>query len=118
MTGFAGPLKTILDKRAALDKAKRQLSGLMKIPRKTTIQQMAMLQLLGEGGVPLGKAAERLSCARSNVTQIADCLERDGLIIRRRRSEDRRIVLIELTAAGQTLLSQIEAQLESAISQS
>jgi len=53
------------------------------------------------GPLPLRELAERQSCVRSNITQLIDRLEKDGLVRRRRDPNDRRGVLAALTPAGQ-----------------
>ena len=50
--------------------------------------------------LPLGELAARLSCVRSNVTQLVDRLEADGLVRRVADPADRRSVRAEVTAAG------------------
>src|SRR6188768_1291083 len=53
-----------------------------------------------EGGLPLGQLAERLSCVKSNITQLVDRLEADGFVSRASAPGDRRTKLAVLTAAG------------------
>lgn len=48
----------------------------------------------------LGELAERLSCVRSNITQLVDRLEAEGLVRRVPDRADRRLVRAELTSAG------------------
>ena len=50
--------------------------------------------------MPLGQLAERLSCVKSNITQLVDRLEADGLVARQPDPGDRRSKLAGLTAAG------------------
>jgi DNA-binding MarR family transcriptional regulator len=50
--------------------------------------------------LPLGELASRISCVRSNVTQLVDRLEADGLVRREHDTADRRSVLAELTPTG------------------
>lgn len=57
------------------------------------------LSLAGES-LPLGQLAERLACVKSNVTQLVDRLEADGLVSREADSNDRRSRFAVLTAAG------------------
>jgi DNA-binding MarR family transcriptional regulator len=52
------------------------------------------------GSVPLGQLAERLSCVKSNITQLVDRLEADGFVAREADPKDRRTKLAVLTAAG------------------
>src|SRR5262249_48149161 len=54
------------------------------------------------GSVPLGQLAERLSCVKSNITQLVDRLEADGFVARESHPKDRRTRLAVLTAAGRT----------------
>src|SRR5215212_11309343 len=60
------------------------------------------LSRLEEAGEPLtlSELAERLSCVRSNITQLVDRLEADGLVRRVADPADRRSVRAELTELG------------------
>ena len=60
------------------------------------------LSRLQEAGEPLtlSELAERLSCVRSNITQLVDRLEADGLVRRVADPTDRRSVRAELTPLG------------------
>src|SRR5258708_39062854 len=51
--------------------------------------------------VALSDMAQRLACVRSNMTQLVDRLEQDGLVRRRADSADRRSVRAELTPTGE-----------------
>ena len=52
--------------------------------------------------LPLGELAERCDCVRSNITQLVDRLEAEGLVTRVYDPEDRRCVRAQLTAEGRT----------------
>jgi len=67
-----------------------------------SIPKLAALRRLDEAGesLPLGQLAERLACVKSNVTQLVDRLEADGLVARAPDPNDRRSRLAVLTAAG------------------
>jgi DNA-binding MarR family transcriptional regulator len=60
------------------------------------------LRELARAGEPLtlSQLAARLSCVRSNMTQLVDRLEADGLVRRLDDPADRRSVKAELTEAG------------------
>jgi DNA-binding MarR family transcriptional regulator len=61
----------------------------------------ALDQLIGAGEpVTLGTLAGRLQCVRSNVTQLVDRLEAEGLVKRGSCSEDRRAVRATVTPFG------------------
>ena len=50
--------------------------------------------------ISLGELAEKLTCVRSNVTQLVDRLEADGLVRRTDDPADRRSVRAEATRLG------------------
>jgi DNA-binding MarR family transcriptional regulator len=60
---------------------------------------LTQLALAGEP-LTLSQLATRLSCVRSNMTQLIDRLEADGLVRRLDDPTDRRSVRAELTALG------------------
>ena len=67
-----------------------------------SMAKQSALTRLAEAGEPLtlGELAARLSCVRSNITQLVDRLESDGLVRRIDDASDRRSVLAELTSTG------------------
>jgi DNA-binding MarR family transcriptional regulator len=67
-----------------------------------SLAKLLALRALSDAGesLPLGQLAERLSCVKSNVTQLVDRLEADGLVARKPDPDDRRSRLAVLTAAG------------------
>jgi DNA-binding MarR family transcriptional regulator len=64
--------------------------------------KLAVLTALAASNEPvtLGELAERLSCVRSNVTQMIDRLEVDGFVRRVSDAGDRRVVKAEITPKG------------------
>jgi DNA-binding MarR family transcriptional regulator len=90
-----------------------------------SIPKLAALHRLSEAGgsLPLGQLAERLACVKSNVTQLVDRLEADGLVSRAADPNDRRSRLAVLTDAGKKAFArgaeiqqQTERELFSALS--
>ena len=67
-----------------------------------SLPKLAALHHLSVSGetLPLGELASRLACVKSNVTQLVDRLEADGLVSREPDPNDRRSRLAVLTAAG------------------
>src|SRR6266581_4223152 len=67
-----------------------------------SLAKLGVLHLLAEAEqpLPLSELAEIQHCVRSNITQLVDRLEGDGLVRRRADPNDRRGVLAELTPAG------------------
>src|SRR5688572_2337868 len=67
-----------------------------------SVAKQSALTELAEAGEPLtlSELAARLSCVRSNITQLVDRLEADGLVRRVDDPADRRSVRAELTSLG------------------
>jgi DNA-binding MarR family transcriptional regulator len=67
-----------------------------------SLPKLLALKALQDAGdsMPLGQLAERLSCVKSNITQLVDRLEADGFVARQPDPRDRRTRLAVLTAAG------------------
>jgi DNA-binding MarR family transcriptional regulator len=68
-----------------------------------SLAKVGVLQHLAAARAPLAlrELAERQSCVRSNITQLVDRLEKDGLVRRRSDPDDRRSVRAALTRAGE-----------------
>lgn len=58
--------------------------------------------------LPLSQLARYLTQEAQSTTELADRLERRGLVQRTRDARDRRLVLLELTPAGRELYAQIQ----------
>ena len=67
-----------------------------------SMSKLGVLTQLVEAGVPLplSALATRLCCVRSNITQLVDRLEADGLVRRVDDAVDRRSVLAQVTELG------------------
>jgi DNA-binding MarR family transcriptional regulator len=75
-----------------------------------------VLEILRGAGEPLPPSVigDRLLITRATVTSVADTLERRGLVERIPHPRDRRMLFIQLTAAGQTLISELMPRLHRA----
>jgi DNA-binding MarR family transcriptional regulator len=73
-----------------------------------------VLKHLHEAGEPvtLGGLAEGQSCARSNITQLVDRLEADGLVRRVADPDDRRSIRAELTTLGEARALEGKVEME------
>lgn len=78
-----------------------------------TCARYGVLEQLARAGEPrpLGDLAARVSCVRSNMTQLVDRLEAEGLVRRVADPADRRCVRAELTPLGVERERQGAAQL-------
>ena len=67
-----------------------------------SLPKLAALQALESAGdsLPLSQLADRLSCVKSNITQLVDRLETDGYVERQADAHDRRTRLAVLTREG------------------
>ena len=67
-----------------------------------SLAKLAALVALRDAGesLPLSQLAGKLSCVKSNITQLVDRLEADGLVARKPDPKDRRTRLAVMTAAG------------------
>jgi DNA-binding MarR family transcriptional regulator len=97
--GMEGPLwGTLLQASQRVEgRLENSLAGL-----GLSLAKLGVLDHLVKAGgpIPLGRLAERLSCVKSNMTQLVDRLEADGLVTRVNDPEDRRSVLASITKEG------------------
>jgi DNA-binding MarR family transcriptional regulator len=70
-----------------------------------SVPRLAALQRLVDAGgsLPLGQLADRLACVKSNVTQLVDRLEAEGLVTRSPDPEDKRSRLAIITDTGRQI---------------
>jgi DNA-binding MarR family transcriptional regulator len=59
--------------------------------------------------VKISEIAERMITRDPDVTRLVDRLIKQGLVQRERDSEDRRVVLVEITGAGLAMLARLDA---------
>jgi len=73
-----------------------------------SLPKLAALHALVSAGnaLPLGQLAGRLACVKSNVTQLIDRLEADGLVSRAPDPGDRRSRIAAITDAGRQAYEQ------------
>jgi DNA-binding MarR family transcriptional regulator len=64
-----------------------------------------MLALGKADGLTQREVAERCYVTQATVTGVVDTLERDGLVLRERSTEDRRVVRVRLTDEGRERLA-------------
>lgn len=94
-------------------------------PVGLTLAKFGMLMHLVEAGEPLSLSvcAEKMSCVRSNITQLMDRLEADGLVRREVDPQDRRAVRAVVTrlgaerqAAGAVEVAKVQTELAQTVS--
>lgn len=73
-----------------------------------TEAQFSALECIGhKGPMTLGELGRRQLVTNGNITLVADNLEKQGLLERRRSSKDRREVVVHLTPKGRRLFERI-----------
>jgi DNA-binding MarR family transcriptional regulator len=73
--------------------------------------QLAVVKMLEPvGKLSLSELSAQIRARNSTVTGIIDRMEREGLVVRRRSAEDRRVVNIELTQKGEELAGEISVE--------
>jgi DNA-binding MarR family transcriptional regulator len=76
-----------------------------------TLAQVRTLFLIAhEAPLPMGRIAEILGVSVASASGIVDRLERHGLVARRHRTDDRRIVECVLSDAGRLLIDEMSGR--------
>ena len=71
-----------------------------------TLTQLSVLRHLRSGPQTAGRLGELAGLSATSISRLVDRLERRGLVSRKRAVEDRRIVDVQLTPAGERLLGE------------
>ena len=99
----------IADFRAAMTMLKCA-SAERVLRRGLSMAQLHILYTLQRHGeMPMSRLAEVLNVSLSNATGLIDRIEERGFVERTGVPEDRRIVLIRVTAAGERMLGEVDA---------
>ena len=73
--------------------------------------QLTVVKLLEQvGDLSLSELSDKIRAQNSTVTGIIDRMEREGLVVRSRSTEDRRVVHIKLTPKGEKLAEEIPVE--------
>lgn len=82
-------------------------------PFDLTIEQFQILKsLIEENGIAQNKLCKAVAKSPGNVTRILDRLEKKNYIERRKNPDDRRSILVFLTATGDDWVEQVRRELE------
>jgi MarR family transcriptional regulator, organic hydroperoxide resistance regulator len=96
-------LLSYLDALALAEPIQAKLWQLAEI----TLTQVQVLRALRDGPQTLGKLGLSIGLSPTSVTRVVDRLERRGLVSRRRDSDDRRLVRLNLEPEGERLIGEI-----------
>lgn len=97
-------LDAILEAMVYLYAESRRVTRTVAEQYGLTGSQLVVLKMLEPvGQLSLSDLSARIRAKNSTVTGIIDRMERDGIVLRRRSDEDRRVIHIALTAKGKKL---------------
>ena len=122
----AAPGQTVFSLLHAAHALEGKLEGALNDVGLSTAKFSVLSELVrSPEALSLSELANRLSCVRSNMTQLVDRLEADGLVKRVADPSDRRGVRAEITSAGKEKqrvgsekVEQLEAKLEEWVAES
>ncbi len=101
---------------AILEEVLAHLQGIFQAARKgpprwvkydLTFGQLRLLFVLAQGPISIGQLAHMLGVTDATASEIVDRLEKRGLSVRSRRTDDRRVVECRLSDAGVRLLAEV-----------
>jgi MarR family transcriptional regulator, 2-MHQ and catechol-resistance regulon repressor len=100
-------LNTFIKLTRAVNSLETRLAGRGSTGDLTTSQFGVLEALYHLGSMCQGTLSQKLLKSTGNMTLVVDNLEKRGLVRRERSAEDRRMVLISLTQAGQESIEQV-----------
>ncbi len=104
-------LDAILEAVVYLYTESRRVTKEVARSAELTGPQLTVLKVLeGVGDLSLSELSERIRAQNSTVTGIIDRMEREGLVVRARSTEDRRVVHIRLTSKGAKIAGEIAVE--------
>ncbi|MCI4354852.1 MAG: MarR family transcriptional regulator [Thermoplasmata archaeon] len=110
-SGIKESVDAILDALLYLYTESRRVTKELARRADLTGPQLTVLKLLeGVGDLSLSELSGRIRAQNSTVTGIIDRMEREGLVLRARSTEDRRVVHIRLTDKGATIARDIAVE--------
>ncbi len=83
----------------------------------TSPERGRLLWVIGDKSVRAGLVAQRLKLSAGAVTELVESLVRDGLVRRDTDPDDRRVVVLTLTAEGRRVCERYELAASSALAQ-
>jgi DNA-binding MarR family transcriptional regulator len=100
--------RIIADFRAAMAEL-RCLASERLVRVGVSMSQLHIMSMLDRhGDMPMSRLAEMIDVSLSNATGLVDRIEERGWVERVRVPDDRRVVLVRITAAGRRLLDDVE----------
>lgn len=92
---LAGYIREIREKLHKLDKRNPKTAAVLSVQ-----EAQALLSIGGRGRMTMSEIAECLHLSLSSMTAVVDKLEKKDFVARERKADDRRVVQVALTRAG------------------
>jgi DNA-binding MarR family transcriptional regulator len=77
---------------------------------RLSLVHLHVLMLLRDDGIAMRAIADALDVSQASATGIVDRMEERGLVVRKRDANDRRVVNVSLTPAGQAVIAGIATE--------
>lgn len=112
-THYQGPKRITRALNAYINLARAANSMFARESRQLELHQLTVGQfgvleaILHLGPMKQRALAEKLLCGGANITMVVDHLEKRGLARRERQADDRRTILVYLTAEGRALIKKV-----------
>ncbi len=74
---------------------------------EVTPPQLDALNFLNRQSLTMGELGQKMHLACSTATDLIDRMERNGLIVRERDTQDRRVIRLYITDRGREIISQV-----------
>lgn len=107
VTRHEAMVEAALQLRRVLAALRGRFAGALGEAGLTFPQWMLLKALRRRGRMTAREVADALDCTPANATGILDRLERDGLAVRSRSDEDRRVVYVRLTERGHAKVEEV-----------
>jgi len=106
VTGADAAIDRIADLLTSAEAARPLVDPPSWMDADLTFGQLRLIYLLSHSGPQsIGQIAERFHVTLTSASQFADRVERQGLVERQHRRDDRRVVELQLTDAGHALVA-------------
>ena len=109
-TGDERDHRRIRDWRWTLQSFLRDSKNILKLHGTTTLQYQSMLEIWAASdarGLTIGELAKLLRVRHNTAVSVVNMLCKEKLAARTRSEEDRRVVHVQLTPPGRTLLAEL-----------
>jgi DNA-binding MarR family transcriptional regulator len=111
-------IKALIELQRRIDRDRRQVELNTWMGLNLSIGQLKSLFFISNRGTTsLGKLAEALKVTPTNTTGIVDRLLKRGLITRTENPEDRRMLMLRMTPAGEELVQGLRQKREERMSE-